>query len=649
MKKALNNIVIKISVIFLSFFIFIGFVISVFSVGYMLFNDFYTLSYTEVRAEIIEKLAKKEIYNLIERFSWNSEDTEEYYSDKNVYYEIIDRNGEVFTNYNGDSVITTIEEKNLVNKYYTYDGECYSESEVYYSYDKNNSGWYTFEDVEVNTESNFVIFKIYIPQKMKYTDTFFMVNKLITFGYNNKVTLIITTILFFVLSVFIYSCIFISAGHSKDEKIIHISKINNIPIDVVLTFIILLSYIVFLMFSEIIGFINFLIMLVVSVPILYFIGIWFLISLAVQIKAGKLIKHTLLFFVYKQIKKIARLIFYIFKNLGTVYKAAISLSILLIVQVLFIIINFYEYDNLIIGWLLYSAILTAVLILSSISFGKIKKGTEKVVAGDLNNKINTEYMYGDIKELAENINNIDNGLQVAIKDKMKSEHFKTELITNVSHDIKTPLTSIINYVDLIKKEDCSDEKINKYIDVLERQSFRLKKLIEDLVEASKATTGNINIELTKCNLSVLINQAIGEFDERLEKSNLFLIQKIENQDICVLADGRRLWRVFDNLLNNICKYAMSGTRVYVELKTENEKAIITFKNISSEQITVSGEDLTERFVRGDRSRNTEGNGLGLSIAKNLTTLQNGEFKVETDGDLFKAIITFNIFKENNNE
>ena len=305
-------------------------------------------------------------------------------------------------------------------------------------------------------------------------------------------------------------------------------------------------------------------------------------------------------------------------------------------------LNAYENDNLIIGFIVISIIESVILILAAIAFQRVKRGGERIVNGDLENKIDTAYMFGDIKDFAESLNNINQGLQTAIDDKMRSERFKTELITNVSHDIKTPLTSIVNYVDLIKKEDCDNQKINEYIEVLDRQSIRLKKLIEDLVEASKASTGNLSVELAKCNLSVLINQAVGEFSEKLEAKDLRVVQNIENQDICIMADGRRLWRVFDNLLNNICKYAMSGTRVYIDLVIHNGKAVITFRNISELPIIVSADELTERFVRGDRSRNTEGSGLGLSIAKSLTELQNGSFEISTDGDLFKAKLTFDI-------
>ena len=254
-------------------------------------------------------------------------------------------------------------------------------------------------------------------------------------------------------------------------------------------------------------------------------------------------------------------------------------------------------------------------------------------------------MYGDFKDFADSLNNINEGLSVAINEKMKSERFKTELITHVSHDIKTPLTSIINYVDLIKKEEPENENIREYIDVLDRQSSRLKKLIEDLMEASKASTGNLAVKLSVCEAGVLLSQTVGEFDERLKAAGLTPVVNIPETPIKIMADGRHLWRVFDNLMNNICKYSQVGTRVYLDVSERDGKAQITFRNISKYELNITGEELTERFVRGDKSRNTEGSGLGLSIAKSLTELQNGSLKIEIDGDLFKVTLTFDTVKE----
>lgn len=273
---------------------------------------------------------------------------------------------------------------------------------------------------------------------------------------------------------------------------------------------------------------------------------------------------------------------------------------------------------------------------------QLHEGSKRIALGDLTNPVDTSKMFWKFKEHGENINKVGDGIQRAVQERMKSEHFKTELITNVSHDIKTPLTSIINYVDLIKKEDVQDEKVQVYVDVLDRQSARLKKLIEDLMEASKASTGNLAVNLEECDIEVLLTQVIGEFEERLEKNQLEVVIDKPDHPVKMMADGRHMWRVLDNLLNNACKYSLPGSRVYVSLQQNASEAVITFKNISKTALNIPSEELMERFVRGDSSRNTEGSGLGLSIAQSLTELMRGNMKLEIDGDLFKVTLRFPI-------
>ena len=222
---------------------------------------------------------------------------------------------------------------------------------------------------------------------------------------------------------------------------------------------------------------------------------------------------------------------------------------------------------------------------------------------------------------------------------MRSEHFKAELITNVSHDLKTPLTSIINYVDLLKKEPMPNQRVEEYINILERKSNRLKKLTEDLVEASKASTGVLSVELGRLDLAEMADQALGEYEERLQGAGLSVVRTLPDHPVWVMADGRRLWRVMDNLLSNCAKYALEGSRVYMEIHYDDKSATLSLKNISREALNVPVERLMERFVRGDKSRSTEGSGLGLSIAQSMTELQKGTFHVDIDGDLFKAMVT----------
>ena len=229
---------------------------------------------------------------------------------------------------------------------------------------------------------------------------------------------------------------------------------------------------------------------------------------------------------------------------------------------------------------------------------------------------------------------------------MKSERMKAELITNVSHDLKTPLTSIINYVDLLKREPIESETAKEYIKVLDEKSQRLKALTEDLVEASRATSGNIKLELNTINFVELVLQAAGTYQEKFDAANLEMVLRYAPETMLIMADGRRLYRVLDNLLNNVCKYAMPGTRVYIDMYVENRRAWMVMKNISKTQLTIPADTLTQRFVRGDWSRSTEGSGLGLSIARSLTELHDGIFDIALDGDLFKVSVALNCLNEN---
>lgn len=260
--------------------------------------------------------------------------------------------------------------------------------------------------------------------------------------------------------------------------------------------------------------------------------------------------------------------------------------------------------------------------------------------GDTSLQTDLEQLSGKEKSIGQHINNISSGLDAALQEKVKSERLKTDLITNVSHDIKTPLTSIINYVDLIKREQIEDAKVQGYLEVLEQKSQRLKTLTEDLVEASKASSGNLKLEITDIDFVELVHQTNGEFAEKFEIRHLELVANIPKNTVLIQADGRRLWRVLENLYNNAYKYAMERSRIYVDMTQQNGRVIFTIKNISENPLNISPEELTERFVRGDVARTTEGSGLGLSIAKSLTQLQGGAFDIVIDGDLFKAAVSF---------
>ncbi len=285
--------------------------------------------------------------------------------------------------------------------------------------------------------------------------------------------------------------------------------------------------------------------------------------------------------------------------------------------------------------------LALVLFLAWWAYGyyRLRQGTKTIARGDLEYQIDTRHMPYDLRLQAEDLNNISVGLAGAVDEKMKSERFKAELITNVSHDLKTPLTSIINYVNLLKSTQQTDPKAIDYIEVLDRKSQRLKKLTEDLVEASKASTGVLSVTREKIGMSQLIDQATAEWEEKLSDRRLTLVTTLPEGETWVYADGRHLWRVIDNLLSNCAKYAMEGTRIYLDLERGKGQVAMSVKNISRDPLNVPAERLMERFVRGEESRSTEGSGLGLSIARSLTELQGGAFDLAVDGDLFKAIVT----------
>lgn len=274
-------------------------------------------------------------------------------------------------------------------------------------------------------------------------------------------------------------------------------------------------------------------------------------------------------------------------------------------------------------------------------FKQIHDATEKIYKGDTNIKLDESLYTGVLKELAIYINDIAGGFSNAIKESLKSERLKTELITNVSHDIKTPLTSIINYVDLLKQENIQNEKAKEYIEVLDNKSQRLKKLIEDLVEASKASSGNIKINKEVLNVKELLNQVTGEFEDKFNSRYLNIISKLPEETVYIKADSRYLYRVLENTYSNVAKYAEENTRVYIDCILEEKNTVAIYvKNISKDELNISADELMQRFVRGDKSRNTEGSGLGLSIAKSLTELQDGTFNIYLDGDLFKVAIKF---------
>lgn len=366
-------------------------------------------------------------------------------------------------------------------------------------------------------------------------------------------------------------------------------------------------------------------------------------TIPVRIRAASLRRNTLISRIYRAVKHAAEVTDEATGSKITIILILFTFIVISLAEtVFFYILGAYEASGIIILLRLFEI---PFILFVLVALTALHNGARAISKGDISYRISTTYLFGPFKKHAEHLNSINDAVNSAVAERMKSESLKTELITNVSHDLKTPLTSIVNYIDLLKKTDVKDQKALEYIEVIDRQSQRLKKLTIDIVEASKAATGNIEVNYENTALNVILLQTNGEYIERLQEKSLTLIQDIPQESIVVSTDGRLLWRVIDNLMNNICKYSMPGTRVYLSLWQHGERAFISFRNISKTKLNINPDALTERFVRGDTSRNTEGSGLGLSIANSLTEIMGGKLSIIIDGDLFKVTLSFPTIQE----
>lgn len=382
----------------------------------------------------------------------------------------------------------------------------------------------------------------------------------------------------------------------------------------------------------------------VPVACLYSVALFFFNNMVAKVKAGTFWADCLIIRALKWIARKTKACFrYVKSHMSLTQKGVWAYIGITIVEIILVaILAAGSMRGLL--WVVIYIILKWLCIVGIVAYliqtQELYKCAKEMAEGNLDRKADTSKMFWVFRAHGEHLNQIRDGMSKAVEARIKSEHLKTELITNVSHDIKTPLTSIINYVDLLQKGDMDEKTRQEYIEVLSRQSARLKKLIEDLVEASKASTGNIQINWAEIDANMLLEQAIGEYGDKLDKAGLKVVFTGSDTPAVVMADGQHLWRVFDNLLANISKYAMPGTRVYASVIRGDGEVRMEFKNISRDPLNVSSDELMERFVRGDSSRNTEGSGLGLSIANSLCTLMNARFTISIDGDLFKAAIIF---------
>lgn len=621
MKKISYSLTFKVTAFILSA---ITVAITVFgSIGMLILIDssFYTKSKDSIKKDVFKDISSGDLATLIHRFSVEEMEYSEIideYEETNLIFEIADSpNTIVLKNYGNEEYFAKNTENFVI--------ETYDRNKETYILKNYNATVYLKKDFTTNDKYSFAFSIVDIAYSLRYL------------GY-------VIVFAALILSVFLWIYMILSAGHSCNNENISLNHLDRVPFDLMIgieaLIITVCLYFAFdyhdpetnILFMFISGIVGYILILITT------------LTASTRIKCGVFLKNNIItrvFGIFKMcIIKIKDLLKYIFNNINVVWKVALVSIGIALLGFFIILIFLYSPSNLLWIWIVANLITIPILLLVSIIFVRLKNGGERIANGDVNANIDTKYLFGDFKDFGIILNNIGAGLQNAVNEQMKSERMKTELITNVSHDIKTPLTSIINYVDLLKKEETDNPEINEYIEVLDRQSKRLKKLIDDLIEASKASSGVLKIDAKPCDISVLLSQAVAEYEDKFQKSSLVPILNIPNNIPSIIADGKYLWRIFDNLFNNICKYSMPDTRIYLDVIEKDENVVITFKNVSHYPLNITSDELMERFVRGDTSRNTEGSGLGLSITKSLVELQNGTFSISIDGDLFKTQIVF---------
>ncbi len=595
------------------------------------------------------------------------QDFQDTYSDNetNMLFSIESQGEEIFSNGSGDGIYA---ETSFDYWFYWSETETFTktfdtEGEMYAYISSNESQW-SDSSVEIlyeeaATDSVYPIFQltyeipIEIDESVQVTawvdsiqvmDAFYWVQYLSNMLSGTQWGLLVLGIVSLVVCTVSLVFLLCGAGHRADTDGVVLERTNRIPLNLY-TAGIVLSWVLLGLFIDSARCGSYSIINIILIGLacicIVLLALALTLSIAARVKVGGIWKNTILYRISsvlgRFLRRGAHRIAYICGGLPLVWKAGLIYVGLSLTELIFL--GNAGVGYLLLAWCVEKLILTPLLALALVNMKHLKKGAEEIADGNLDYQVKLPDLIGDFRRHGETLNRIGDGMQVALEQKMQSERLKTELITNVSHDIKTPLTSIINYVDLLKKEGVDSPHAAEYLEVLERQSARLKKLTEDLVEASKASSSAINVVKVPTNVQVLLEQTVGEFEERLEQNGIqVVLSPCESQSL-ILADGRLLWRVFDNLMNNICKYALSGTRVYLNMENTGDTIRIIFKNISAYPLNIPGDELMERFVRGDRSRNTEGSGLGLSIASSLMELQGGKLELEIDGDLFKSIIT----------
>ncbi|MFQ8661722.1 MAG: sensor histidine kinase [Clostridia bacterium] len=586
-------------------------------------------------------------YTKIEDDSYNASI---YYNDYNydnssinsyINYIIIDEKTEnLYTNIKSSDYIKEIQEMKNKKNFWNYEG-----GKITTNIDSINqdNAKYIIASYSQNYLEGVKVYSSFDEEAYGYSNSYYIQNTVYEMFKNNQnspVYLIpITSVLLLAMIVYLVWAI----GHEKGKDEIQLSGIDKVPYEILIT---IIFFALGIFVSLGVASVETIIPQKMLIPLIVISYLGSYGSLAVgtattikRLKAKSFWRSFLMYKIYAWAKEKVKKLFNVVSDKNSSKRK----------------ITIFYWGFIIVSGLIFLATASGVGVLLLLVFwvfvyilmlkyiekvDKINQALKEIYEGNPNVHLEKEELTGVLKQMAEYINDIAGGFTNAIEQSLKSKRLKTELITNVSHDIKTPLTLIINYVDLLKQEDIKDEKIKQYIDILNQKSLRLKKLIEDLVEASKVSSGNVKLNIEVIDLKELLAQTIGEFEDRFENKNLKIDIEIPDEEVKIKADNRYMYRVIENLFSNITKYSIDNSRVYISLTKQNDKIKLEIKNISKDKLNISPDELMQRFVRGDKSRYTEGSGLGLSIAKSLTEMQDGKFDINIDGDLFKVIIEY---------
>ena len=492
--------------------------------------------------------------------------------------------------------------------------------------------------------------RLYVDEKLPVTDTASTFTWLVHLMYSLRFAVYVVLVLAALLALVCFIYLMVSSGHRSGVEGIAGTSFTRLPLDLVTAAVAFCLYACGMFaFDHFYGAEETIIACLVFGTAAAVLTVGYFITLATRIKLGGGVwwRNTVICRVIILLGKLCRLIWRgicaMAAAIPLAWGAVLIYMVLSLTSLIWCVVT--PVGPRIFGWILLNFVLFPSLLYICVVLQRLLRGCDALAGGKLDTKVDTKNMFGLMRRAGEDLNNIGEGMTLAVEERLRSERLKTELITNVSHDIKTPLTSIINYADLISREQTDNPQVQEYSVELLRQSERMKKLIEDLIEASKASTGNIEMHMQPCEIGVLLTQCGGEYQSRLEEAGLYLVTSQPDEPLYIMADGSRLWRVLDNLLGNVLKYALPGTRVYLSLEKQGSDAVITLKNVSAYPLNMPADELLERFTRGDSSRSTGGNGLGLSIAKSLTELQGGTLTPVVDGDLFKIILRFKLIAE----